>query len=288
MKLAPLFACAVVLLPLAARAQYSNPYGVVAGTRVRILAPAHADQPLVGRLVAAAGDSLVFAPSTVPASARLPLGAAQGVAVSEGHDRLRSALLYGAVGGLGGGVLAAASFSEHDPLAGFVGFFAGAVLGAPIGGAVGAILAPERWRDVSGGTPASASTVGPYRIDVPRGTTVRVASRLAPDRRTTREVDTIMGDTLSFLRRGSDPSQVRLSDLARLEVRGGKDHRRGVLYGAAAFGIITGVAGGIDFAHDNISGGDLVGTALGNMLLGGLIGYALAPVGWEALPLPRR
>jgi hypothetical protein len=288
MKLASMFACAVLLLPSPAHAQYANPYGVAAGTRVRILAPAHADQALTGRLVAAAGDSLVLASSQGAATARIPLGAVQGVALSEGHDRVGSALRYGAIGALAGGVLAAASFRDHDPLGGFVGFFAGAVIGLPIGGAVGAILAPERWHDVSAGTPGAGSGEGAYRVAIARGTTVRMSSRIAPDRRTTRDVDVVTGDTLSFLARGGDAAQVRLSDLARLEVRGGKDRRRGVLYGAAALGVVTAVAGGIDYAHDNISGGDLVGSTIGNMVLGGLIGYALSPTGWEALPLPRR
>jgi len=86
-----------------------------------------------------------------------------------------------------------------------------------------------------------------------------------------------------------------LQDLDRLELRGGKNHRLGVIIGGTIGGVVTLVAGGIDVSKnatsppdEQISVGEVIAAAFGNAAIGGIIGYALAPVGWERLPLPRR
>jgi hypothetical protein len=95
----------------------------------------------------------------------------------------------------------------------------------------------------------------------------------------------LAGDTL-VLREGDALSHTALSDLAALEVRGGEDKRRGFLIGAGVAAGITGVFGGIDVSKGNISRDDFVGTLIVNALIGGLVGYAFAPKGWERIPLP--
>lgn len=81
-------------------------------------------------------------------------------------------------------------------------------------------------------------------------------------------------------------SRTALSDLSALEVRAGENKRRGFLIGAGVAAVITGTFGGIDAAKGEITRDDLVGTILANSLIGGLVGYAFAPKGWERIPLP--
>lgn len=44
------------------------------------------------------------------------------------------------------------------------------------------------------------------------------------------------------------------------------------------------VFGGIDAAQGEISARELAGTFVWNGLIGGLLGYALAPTGWRRIP----
>lgn len=79
-----------------------------------------------------------------------------------------------------------------------------------------------------------------------------------------------------------------IADLSAIELRGGENKRRGFLIGAGVATAITGVFGGIDASRGNISNDDLIGTLIVNALIGGLVGYAFAPKGWERIPLPSR
>lgn len=149
--LATLLAAVLVCLPAAVRAQVATLDGSLTGARVRILVPAMAPEPFVGRLIAFAGDSVVLGATSRLATARLPLAELQRVDASDGRDRVGAALRYGAVGLVAGsvlGVVVLRTEGENNPLLGIAGAFAGAVLGAPIGAATGALLAPERWRTV--------------------------------------------------------------------------------------------------------------------------------------------
>lgn len=85
---------------------------------------------------------------------------------------------------------------------------------------------------------------------------------------------------------GESISRSAMADLSALEVRGGEDKRRGFLIGAGIAGGITAVFGGIDASKGRITNDDLVGTLIVNSLIGGLVGYAFAPKGWERIPLP--
>ena len=97
----------------------------------------------------------------------------------------------------------------------------------------------------------------------------------------------LAGDTI-VLRDGDAISRTALADVAALEVRGGEDKQRGFAIGAGIAAGITGVFGGIDASKGNITRDDFIGTMIVNSLIGGLVGYAFAPKGWERIPLPAR
>jgi hypothetical protein len=126
-----------------------------------------------------------------------------------------------------------------------------------------------------------------YRLAIDPGTEVRLQPRVSPALSVRGVVDRMDADTLVLRPGGSTRlDRYRLEELSRLEIRGGENKQRGFLIGAGVATGITGVFGGIDAAKGNISGGDLLGTLIGNALIGGLVGYAFAPKGWVALPLP--
>lgn len=132
--------------------------------------------------------------------------------------------------------------------------------------------------------PPSSAQSGAGITLVP-GTEVRLVPRdaSAPLRRG--RVVVLERDTI-VLRTDVGLSRSAVADLAALEVRGGEDKRRGFLVGAGIAAGITAVFGGIDVSKGNISRDDFIGTMIVNSLLGGLVGYAFAPKGWERIPLP--
>ena len=130
-----------------------------------------------------------------------------------------------------------------------------------------------------------ARAQGSAGLTIAAGTELRLTPRAAGMPRRRGRVVQLAGDTL-VLRDGDALSHTALSDLAALEVRGGEDKRRGFLIGAGVAAGITGVFGGIDVSKGNISRDDFVGTLIVNALIGGLVGYAFAPKGWERIPLP--
>ena len=130
-----------------------------------------------------------------------------------------------------------------------------------------------------------ATAQGSAGLTISAGTELRLTPRAAGMPRRRGRVVQLAGDTL-VLREGETLTHTALSDLAALEVRGGEDKRRGFLIGAGVAAGITGVFGGIDVSKGNISRDDFVGTLIVNALIGGLVGYAFAPKGWERIPLP--
>jgi hypothetical protein len=77
-------------------------------------------------------------------------------------------------------------------------------------------------------------------------------------------------------------------NIARLEVRGGRDRRRGILRGALILGGIGVVFGGIDAAQGNLAGDEYAATIVTNALIGGALGLLWSPRGWREIPLQRR
>lgn len=146
----------------------------------------------------------------------------------------------------------------------------------------------------AGARPARAQQAG-YRLTIDQGIDVRATLRSATGTRINGRAAGMAGDTL-LLAEGSGAMTRRflLRDLSSLEIRGGRNRRRGATIGAILAATITGIAGGIDVSNnatsapdDRISAGEVIGAAAVNAAIGGLIGYALAPGGWERLPLPR-
>ncbi len=137
-----------------------------------------------------------------------------------------------------------------------------------------------------GAAPAAQAQSG-SGITLTPGTEIRLTPRSAaiPPRRG--RVVVLARDTI-VLRTGDAISRTALADVGVLEVRGGEDKRRGFLIGAGIAAGITGVFGGIDVSKGNISRDDFIGTMIVNSLIGGLVGYAFAPKGWERIPLPER
>jgi hypothetical protein len=120
-----------------------------AGTRVRAFAPAVSDQRLVGRVSAATADSLML---TRPDGASIALSrpAIERLEVSRGHARVKWALIGAGAGLIVGGVIGGAMGGDDDTsgLGAAEGFTAGALQGIVLGGVAGALLAPERWREL--------------------------------------------------------------------------------------------------------------------------------------------
>ena len=131
-----------------------------------------------------------------------------------------------------------------------------------------------------------ATAQGSAGLTISAGTELRLTPRAAGMPRRRGRVVQLAGDTL-VLREGETLTHTALSDLAAAHLeRGGEDKRRGFLIGAGVAAGITGVFGGIDVSKGNISRDDFVGTLIVNALIGGLVGYAFAPKGWERIPLP--
>lgn len=133
--------------------------------------------------------------------------------------------------------------------------------------------------------PTSASAQSVVGLTITPGTEIRVTPRSPSTTRVRGRVVVLAGDTL-VLRDGGTVSRFAVSDLSVLEVRGGEDKRRGFLIGAGIATGITGIFGGIDASKGEITNDDLIGTLIVNALIGGLVGYAFAPKGWERIPLP--
>ena len=122
-------------------------------------------------------------------------------------------------------------------------------------------------------------------LTITPGTEVRLTPRTPGLPRLRGRVVVLARDTI-VLRDGDAISRSAMADLSVLEVRGGEDKRRGFLIGAGIAGGITAVFGGIDASKGQITNDDLIGTFIVNSLIGGLVGYAFAPKGWERIPLP--
>ena len=74
-------------------------------------------------------------------------------------------------------------------------------------------------------------------------------------------------------------------NIARLEVRGGRDRRRGFQRGALILGGAGLVFGGIDVAQGKLGTADYLVTIVTNALIGGALGLLWSPRGWREIPL---
>lgn len=129
----------------------------------------------------------------------------------------------------------------------------------------------------------------PVRVALDPGTQVRLTTDSAPHRRVVGRVASLRADTLRLQPHGGfgGAPAYPTASIRTLEIRGGEDKRRGILIGAGIGAGIVLVFGGMDHARGQISSNELLSTMVGNALIGGLIGYAFAPTGWERIPVPR-
>lgn len=126
-----------------------------------------------------------------------------------------------------------------------------------------------------------------YKVLLTAGTEVRLRTERAPEERVRGRVLASRGDSLLVETRGAAHGEYRLSELRSLEVRGDKDHARGVWIGTGIGAGLALLGGGIDYSRREITGSELVFATVVDGLLGAALGYIFAPKGWQPLPLPR-
>lgn len=147
MKLALAVVLASVIGSTTADGQlYARPLG--SGEHVRITAPELAAAPIRGAFLSAERDTIRVATAGGSLILGVPYSAVQRFEVSRGRARMRWAMMGAGAGAIAGMLLGAMSASGGSgsldeswaPLGGLVA-------GIPIGAVVGALVAPERWRD---------------------------------------------------------------------------------------------------------------------------------------------
>ena len=120
-------------------------------------------------------------------------------------------------------------------------------------------------------------------VSVAQGSQVRL-TLVSPSQRLKGRFDSASRDSV-YLDRGEVRAAYAFANVRQFQVRGGENKKKGVAIGMAIAGGITLIAGGIDYANDKIRGDDYAGAVIGNIMIGGLVGYAFAPKGWIDLPL---
>ncbi|MBA3890243.1 MAG: hypothetical protein H0X64_06910 [Gemmatimonadaceae bacterium] len=139
----------ILLAPSVAFAQRSSPAYVGAGSTVRVTAPSVLPERMTGTFISAFGDTIRVAGRGGNLHFALPFPAVQRLEVSSGRERMKwmwiGAGAGAIIGPVVGGIMAKGGNTQDAEAWGRLG---GLVIGAPIGAIAGAVLAPERWRDV--------------------------------------------------------------------------------------------------------------------------------------------
>lgn len=253
-----------------------------AGVRIRATAPSLDSTPLRGRISRFTDDSLALALGDGGAEVTLPAALILAVDESEGRERRKWALWGAQAGFVAGGLLLAHSVGSDDDLGQLVGFIAGGIVGTLPGAIAGYVYAPERWRRRFTELEPRSPT-GRHRVSFIPDARIRYQLIASGARRRNSTVQSFANDTLVV----EGEVAIPLSQLASAEVRGGRNVRRGIMYGVA---IITGItaAGAIpDHSRGVIGTGEMMRTFFGNAVFGGLLGAAFAPKGWVRVPIPR-
>lgn len=258
------------------------------GTRVRVTAPALLPRPIAGPLLARTDDALTLGLADQAVRLTIPMTAIAGIEESGGHARLRSALTGAKVGALAAGSLLALTGYAAEPggwgrLFAVAGFATGLAVGAPVGAGVGALAAPEQWARSHAAELPAPGPAGRLGLEVDPKTPLRVTT--AAGRRFVAPVR-VRGDSL-WARLGEGARSYPLAEIGSLETRAGRDRKKGAAIGGAALGGVALVFGGIDLARAEIGAGELLGTVIGNAVIGAGVGALLAPRSWRAVPLPR-
>ncbi|HET6228816.1 MAG TPA: hypothetical protein VFE05_01990 [Longimicrobiaceae bacterium] len=139
----------------------------------------------------------------------------------------------------------------------------------------------------------AAPAAAQFRLDLEPGAAVRVTTLAAPGVQVTGKALRTDGNGSTIViwpRSAPAGTETRyaLSDLAMLEVRGGKNRTRGALMGAGIAAALAAVFGGIDSARGRISSGELTSTVGWDAVFGAGVGALFAPRRWQPLPLPGR
>lgn len=137
-----------LILPSTTHAQRAADL-LAAGTKVRVTAPPI--ERATGAVVRYSRDTLAVAPADNAAPYQIATSRITQLEVSRGTSRLKWGLGGALLGGLIVGIIGGVQGGNDDVtgLGAATGFTAGFLLGAVIGGVGGAVLAPERWQDVT-------------------------------------------------------------------------------------------------------------------------------------------
>lgn len=147
MKSVPVLLLALVLGSTPAHGQLlARP--ITSGEPVRVTAPSVAAAPIRGAFLSGERDTIRVATAGGSLIVGVPFSAVERLEVSRGRDRKRWAVIGAGAGGVAGLLLGALSASGSSgsldqswaPLGGLI-------FGIPVGAVVGAIVAPERWRE---------------------------------------------------------------------------------------------------------------------------------------------
>jgi hypothetical protein len=146
----------VAFLPAATPVSAQHVPELPRGARIRVVAPALGERPVVGTHDTATVEWLAYRPAHADTVARIPWAQLARLEVSAGRNTRRGRVV-GALVGFGtmfaGGLLCLA-ICPTDPedganLAPAGGFIYGLIVGAPVGALLGGSrFAPERWRTI--------------------------------------------------------------------------------------------------------------------------------------------
>lgn len=138
-----------LLLAATAPAQgITRGYPIVPGATVRVTAPSMLPDRMTGTFVSGARDTLRIAGRGGNLHYALPFPAVERLEVSRGRQRMKWLWIGAGTGAVIGTLLGGEMAGSDTQDAKAWGRLGGLVLGAPAGAIAGAVLAPERWRDV--------------------------------------------------------------------------------------------------------------------------------------------
>jgi hypothetical protein len=157
----PLAALVLAAMAAPAQAQSSSAQSVQPGDRIRVTRGDRLGDPLIGRLVRLARDSVWLLPRGLPVPVSMPLG--PGVRLDRSLGR-KSHIVTGALVGAGVGAAATAFFLSvfcgGDTVCdGDEQLRAAAIIGLPclaVGAGIGAMITVERWAPLPSGVEAAA------------------------------------------------------------------------------------------------------------------------------------
>jgi len=247
--------------------------------RVRVAAPKAFSTPYVGRFVSADSIRVRLAITDNGTSVGVPWTDVTDLAWSRGTNEATGAL-RGLVVGLIGGTALYATQLGYARRAAEPEFSTGALaLGTffivpSITALIGRLYGPERWESLS--TPAGAATVTRSTVEIHPRDKVRATMR---DAVLVGHVDASSPDSLTLAGR-----RLAWRDITSLDVRGGRNTRRGFIIGATVC-LVTSLIG--ESVDRTVDGAGRAATLALVGVSGGLIGARyLGGKRWIEIPVP--